>query len=112
MSSQEARLLRDRALRNRARAVLDEQLARVRDDLSAKGIGARAATTVANEAHKVADAGASLAREQTGLIAGTIGALMIWKFREPIVGRIKELAGHFGAHAEPVDSQDGEPDGE
>jgi hypothetical protein len=112
MSRNEKLLLRDRALRNRARAVLDEQVGRVKADLEARGIGARAADTVAEEASLMADAGASLARESKGAIAGTIGALLIWRLRAPILRQAKEWVARFSDHDDRAENQDGDMDSE
>lgn len=112
MSREEDRLLRDRALRNRARAVLDEQLSRVKEDLEARGVGARAAQTVTDEARQVADAGASLARESKGIIAGALGALLVWQFRGPLLRQIKDVFARFSIGNDEAVSEDGEPDGE
>lgn len=108
MNRKEARLLRDRALRNRAWAVLEEQLEQVRADLSARGVAAR----VVEEAREVADAGVSMARAHKGIVAGTIGALTVWVFRDHILRGIKEIAGRWDDRDDEADSQNGEPDRE
>jgi hypothetical protein len=110
MSRKEARLLRDRALRNRAWAVFNQQLTRVRADLDARGVGARAADAVTSEARDVADTGVAMARQHKGVVAGTIGALMVWLFRDQVLHLIKEITGTSGEQDD--DSQDGEPDRE
>jgi hypothetical protein len=92
--------------------VFREQLERVKADLSARSVGERAADTVAEEAREVADAGLSLAREYKGVVAGTIGALMVWMGRDRILSAIKELTGGSGDKDEDSASQDGEPDRE
>ena len=112
MSQKETRLLRDRALRNRSWAVLEEQLARVRADLSARSVGARAAETVAEEAREVADAGVSMARAHKGMVAGTIGALTAWVFRDHILRGINEITGRSDHRDDVPASQNGEPDRE
>jgi hypothetical protein len=112
MSGKEARLLRDRALRNRAWAVFHEQLDRVKADLSARGVGERAADTVAAEAREVAGIGLSLAHEYKGLVAGTLGALMVWMGRNRILSAIKDITGGSDAQEDEPASQDGEPDRE
>jgi hypothetical protein len=109
MNGKEAGFLRDRALRDRAWAVLKEQADRVRADLSARSVSSRAATTVAEEARGAAGAGVSLARENKGVLAGTIVALLVWLFRDQILLGLNDLAGRSDDGSEEPDSQNGEP---
>ena len=97
MSKGEAQLLKDRATRERAKAALDNQLAQVKADLAAKGLGARATQKVVEGSREAAEIGLDVARERKGVIAGTIGALLLWLFRKPIaqgaVGAFRRLRG-------------------
>jgi hypothetical protein len=73
--------------RNAAQEALQLQLAQVREDLAARGIGGRIADR-AGEA--VADA-AEVANENKGVIAGTLAALAVWFLRGPIIGLLTRL---------------------
>lgn len=112
MTSPELLYQRDRRLRKRARAVLDEQVERVKGDLAARSIGARAAHGVAEEARLAADAGVSLARERKGALLGTIAALAVWHFRDPIMRQIKKLTTRMPAEADREEPNQGGSDNE
>jgi hypothetical protein len=85
MSPAEQRLAFDRANRSAAHRVFSTRLARIRADVEARGIGSRVAGTVAEEVYGAVDAGIDVARERKGLVAGTIGALVLWVFRNPLI---------------------------
>jgi hypothetical protein len=80
-----------RARRDAARAVFDTRLAAIKADLDARGLGSRVAGTVVGEASDAIDVGLDVAREHKGLIAGTIGALLLWIFRQPLFGAAVSL---------------------
>lgn len=84
MSAAEARLAADRANRDAARGVFAERLARIKADLEARSVGARVADSVKEGTVEAIDTGLDVARERKGLIAGTIGALLLWIFRQPL----------------------------
>lgn len=73
--------------RNAAHDAFQLQLAQVREDLSARGIGGRIADR-AGEA--LADA-AEVANENKGIIAGTLAALAVWFLRGPIISLLARL---------------------
>jgi hypothetical protein len=81
----ETKLRQDRAARERARSKLGSQFGRVKADLAAKGIGSRAAQTMVEESREAAQIGLEVARERKGVVAGTIGALLLWLLRKPII---------------------------
>jgi len=80
-------LERAKTARNTAHDALQLQLAQVREDLAARGIGGRIADR-AGEA--VADA-AEVANENKGIIAGTLAAIALWFLRGPIIGLVARL---------------------
>lgn len=82
-----AALERAKTTRNAAHVALQLQLAQVREDLAARGIGGRIADR-AGEA--MADA-AEVANENKGIIAGTLAALVLWFLRGPIISLIARL---------------------
>lgn len=115
MTKGEARLHQSRATRERARSALTAQFDQVKDDLAAKGVGARAGERVLKQANEAAETGLDVARERKGVIAGTIGALLLWRFREPfargVAGAFDRLRGKEAAPDE-TSTNDEEPDGE
>lgn len=76
-----------KAARNGAHEALQLQLTQVREDLAARGVGGRIADR-AGEA--MADA-AEVAKENKGIIAGTLGAMALWFLRGPIIGLVARL---------------------
>ncbi len=94
MSRNVENLAIDRANRDAARAVFTERLARIKADLEARGVGSRVAGSVVEGTSDALDAGLDVARERKGLIAGTIGALLLWIFRQPLFDAAASLFTH------------------
>lgn len=84
MNFSESRLAADRAKRNLAHAAFAERLEGIKDDLAARGLGARMAESVKEGTSDAIDAGLDVAKERKGLIAGTFAALLLWIFRDPL----------------------------
>ncbi|MEJ5975796.1 hypothetical protein WG901_04070 [Novosphingobium sp. PS1R-30] len=76
-----------KAERNAAYSAFQNQLAQVQEDLAMRSIGGRIADR-ASEA--MADA-AEVANENKGVIAGTIGAIILWFLRGPIINLVAGL---------------------
>ena len=85
MTKAETQLAADRANRQAARAVFDARLAQVRADLEARGIGERIADKALDETSSALGEAAAIARESKGVIAATVGALLLWAFRGPLL---------------------------
>jgi hypothetical protein len=68
-----------------ARQTFDAQLAQVRADLEARGIGGRIADTIGETAATVMDEAVDVANENRLVIAGTLAALTAWFLRRPII---------------------------
>ena len=83
----------DRIARDHAKVALDARLAQVREDLAARGLGGRIADRVVADATDVAVEAADLARAHKGLVAGTIVALVLWVFRNPLIAGVERLLG-------------------
>lgn len=81
----------DKAVRNEARRAFDTRLAQVRQDLNARGIGKRITDKLGEEAREIISETIDVASESKGIIAGTLAALALWFFRNPIVAWIDEL---------------------
>lgn len=83
-----ARLLEQaKATRNAAHDAFQSQLAQVREDLAARGVGGRIADWTGEAAADAVD----LASEHKGLVAGTFAALAAWFLRRPIIGLVSQL---------------------
>lgn len=105
MSDAEQRLTADRANRAAARGLFDRRLARVRQDLAARSVPARAGVRVREEAFRVLDHGIDVAKESKGIIAATTGALALWLLRAPLFGWMQE---HLGQAAVDEDEDIGQ----
>lgn len=101
-------LAADRANRDAARRVFSKRLERIKADIEARGIGSRVAGTMVEEVSGAVDMGLDVARERKGLIAGTIGALLLWVFRQPLIAGAASLFEHFTGEqgAEDEDESD------
>lgn len=102
MSEAEQRLAADRANRSAARDLFDQRLARVKQDLAARSVPARAGARAREEVFQILDNGIDVARDSKGIIAATAGAVTLWLLRRPLLGWAQE---HFGQAA--VDDDDG-----
>lgn len=68
-----------------ARAVLDQRIAIVKGDVSAKGVGARLMEDIAQKSSAGLSEAIDIANSHRGIIAGTIIALMLWFLRRPLI---------------------------
>jgi hypothetical protein len=74
-----------RLARDETRAAFQARLEQVKADLSAKSIGGRVAERIGEEAVDAIDYTFDIARDSKGIIAGTLAALVLWLFRNPII---------------------------
>lgn len=79
----------DGARRLAARRSFETRLAMVRGDLDARGVGGRIADSVTSQVHDLADQALDIAEENRAVIGGTIAALAIWLFRNPLLSMIE-----------------------
>lgn len=107
MSKAEQRLDEDRANRRAARGLFDGALAQVKADLAARGVGRRVKDTITGEAVQSAEQAIAVARANKGVVAGTIAALALWMFRNPLIAM-----GHRLFSAQPDADSDKDPDEE
>lgn len=89
-----------RVARDKARAAFDARLKQVKADLSARGIGERVADRIGGEAIDIIDYAADVARDSKGIIAGTLAALVLWLFRNPIIAWAEGLFSDEGEEKE------------
>lgn len=103
------RLAEDRAIRNAARAVHDANLAQVKADLAARGVGGRIVAKAKGDALELAGEALSVARESKGIIAGTLGALTLWFLRGRVTSLARRLFGQAGVQDAAVNAPDEDP---
>lgn len=97
------RFIEDRALRDAARAVLVEDIERLRANLGEQGIASRVSSGVTGTisarirtgARDVLAQAKAQAGDHKGVLAVLIGAIILWFARGPILGWIEELGDEF-----------------
>lgn len=75
------RLERAKAARNAAHQAVLDQIAQVRTDLAARGVGGR----IVDRAGESLNAAKDVARAHKGIVAGTLGLVTLWVLRKPII---------------------------
>ena len=117
------RFIEDRALRDAARAVLAEDIERLRASLDEQGIASRVSSGVTTTISARIRTGASdvfaqaraQAGDHKGVLAVLVGAIILWFARGPILDWIDELAGenpdddNQSADTAPAGDAQGEP---
>lgn len=93
MTDIDDRLTEDRITRDAAHAVFRTDLERVRQDLAARGVGERIVDEVNEQAHVALDTALEVANDNKEIVAGTLTALLLWIFRNPLVETIGHLFG-------------------
>ena len=104
MTQLPARLREDRELRDKARAVLAEDLARLQGSLDEQGIASRVSsgvtstisTRIRTGARDVLDQARAQAEDKKGVLALLISAIILWFAREPIFVWFDELRADDG----------------
>ena len=81
-----------RDARNSAKSAFTGHYLRLREGLAEKGIGARVADDVKGKAKAAANEAVEIARENKGVIAATVGALVIWALRKPLLDQTEKWA--------------------
>lgn len=109
MTRAETQLAADRANRQAARALFDSRLAQVKADLAARSVGGRIADKALDETRTALGEAGAIARESKGVIAATVGALLLWAFRGPLLDALLGLIGggdeESGGHEPGPDSR-------
>lgn len=80
----------DRANRKAAWALFQSRIKQVQDDLAARSIGGRLADKMTEDARDLLDEAVAVARDNKGLIAATVAALLAWAWRAPLLAWIGE----------------------
>jgi hypothetical protein len=91
VSEAERKFREDRALRNAAHALVKAQVAQVRQDLAAKGIGQRMADKAGDGVKAAADHSLEVASSNRGIVAATVAALVLWLLRNPLIAGGRHL---------------------
>lgn len=99
----------DRANRKAARTLFDARLAQVKADLAARGIGGRVVAKVKDDAVGLVDEGLAVAKDNKGLVAATVAAVLAWIFRAPLIGFVTGLMSDQAA-VQPEPANDDFPD--
>jgi hypothetical protein len=103
MSELEQRLAEDKALRDAALDLFKDDLALVRADLAAKGVGARVAARVGEGTMETLDDAVDYAEANKGKVAAAVAAVLLWFARGPILDLLGTL---IDDEPEPGDTAD------
>ena len=93
MTAAERRLSKNHAQRTAARQVFDADLAQVKADLSARGVGGRIKDSAVQKADEALLHGIAVANENKPIVAGTIALLLVWLLRNPLGKLLGRLFG-------------------
>lgn len=118
MSQLPPRFVEDRALRDAARAVLEEDIARLRASLGEQGVASRVSASVGTTITGRIRAGADDVLEQAkqaasdyrGVLAVLVGAILLWLMRGPLLALIEGATEDWaGDRAEDEADTENEP---
>jgi hypothetical protein len=98
MTALPPRLIEDRALRDAARAVIEEDIAMLRASLGEQGVASRVSQSVGTTITGRIRAGASDVLEQAkqtasdhrGVLAVLVGAILLWLMRGPLLALLDD----------------------
>ena len=116
MTALPPRFIEDRALRDAARAVLEEDVARLRDSLEEEGVTSRVTSSVGTTitgriragANDVLEQAKQAASDHRGVLAVLIGAILLWLMRGPLLALIEgEAEDEADTEIEPEDAMTG-----
>lgn len=94
MSDPQAERIREyRALRDAAWAVVEADMAMLKNGLAARSIGERIKDRATEEAHEALDHAVDVASEHKGVVAATLLALLAWFLRGPMGSAFDALFG-------------------
>jgi hypothetical protein len=98
MTALPPRFIEDRALRDAARAVVDEDIAMLRASLGEQGVASRVTQSVGSTitgriragANDVIDQTKQTASNNRGILAVLIGAILLWLMRGPLLALLDD----------------------
>lgn len=105
MSELKRQMQEDRALRDAARALVEADVAHVKNAFSGPSLAERAAGSLSDGAKDVFDKASTAAEDHKGILAALVGAVLIWIARNPIM----ELLGDDQADEEGDVKSGGKP---
>lgn len=114
------RFIEDRALRDAARAVLAEDIERLRASLAEEGIGSRVSsgvtstisTRIRTGARDVLEQAKAQAGDHKGVLAMLVGAIVLWLAREPIFAWLADFAEALGDPGDDPAAHEAAPAGD
>lgn len=114
------RFIEDRALRDAARAVLAQDIERLRSSLDEQGIASRVSSGVTTSISSRIRTGArdvlaqakAQAGDHKGVLAILLGAIILWFARGPILDLIDELAGEDPGDDDDIENPAAAPAGD
>lgn len=86
----EKTMLEDRMLRDAARALVEADLAHLKADYAARGIGERVKNRFEEGAAIVLEEAVAVAEDNKGVIATLLAAIALWFARHPILDLVAE----------------------
>ena len=116
MTALPPRFIEDRALRDAARAVLEEDVACLRESLEEEGVTSRVTSSVGTTitgriragANDVLEQAKQAASDHRGVLAVLIGAILLWLMRGPLLALIEgEAEDEADTEIEPEDAMAG-----
>ncbi|WP_427968334.1 hypothetical protein [Altererythrobacter sp.] len=85
MSDLRQQMREDRAIRNSARALLEADVAQLRQDFTSKSLGERVLGNIGEGAKDVLERAGDTADNNRGVLAALLGAVVLWFARNPIL---------------------------
>lgn len=105
MTDLKRQMIEDRAMRDAARTILESDIAHIKSELSAKGIGERMLGSVGEGAVDVLERAGEAADNHKGVLATLVGAVVLWFARNPILDLFTEESAeddqNLADHSEP-----------
>ncbi len=92
----------DRANRKAAWSLFEGRLTQVKHDLAARGIKDRIAGKAKDDALAIADEALAVAKDNKGLIAATVAALLAWFFRGPLIDMVASRRSQASVQPDPA----------
>lgn len=93
MSSSEARLREDRAIRDAARALVKADLAQLKNTFSGKSLAQRVTDRVSEGAQDVFEEAVEVADNNRGVLATLLAAVVLWFAHNPIMSLLEDEEG-------------------
>ena len=106
MTDRKRQMVEDRNLRDAAKAIVESDIAHIKSELSAKGIGERMIGSVGEGAADVLERASEAAETHKGVLAALLGAVVLWFARNPIAELFSEENDDSGGERSEPGAQD------